>query len=918
MARQKAGKWKLFGLGTLLITIWGTASVSSAALIKLVQSQSVSLSANSLGATVAIPVPVAPNSSFSVFNAAVSETAPLSGEISGIMNSAGTSMIFKRMGAGNPVTLNFSVASFQSGVTVQNGEVTLGTASPTTVINLSTAVNTAESFVILSHRNIDFNYGGSNFVRAQLSSTQLTLDTSITGTTQNIVDWQVVDYAGCSVQAGNFAVASAATTLDVPLAPNVTDFNHSALYFTYTSDSPANQTDVSPNMLIGTQESLTNLNFSRFSPGSNLNVSYFYVKFNDGTYTNNFQFTSGAGGGAGLPVYPPIDAGRTILTAGGMYHRGCSTSSTSDIGAGDLLMSILDPADVELFIAPGPSTGATISMFSQEFAGLPLQVSFGTNNGIVSTVAPGSAAPLMQFKLTNQSLEDIHNMGIILIGEGTGNSQTDVSAVQIIRDTDGNGLVGSGDVTLGSGVYNQASNAAVTIAFNQNGGETLPAGQTHNYLVQYVFAPSATVGLNYSCWIYDTSTLLGQGVSSGVSVTGLGNFILMSNSVSVAVPTATPTITATATATNTATLTPTITGTFTITPTQTPTVTLTSTMTSTITLTPTQTPTVTLTPTKTPTVTLTPTTTSTVTLTPTITSTVTLTPTVTLTVTLTPTITLTYTPTSTITLTPTQTPTVTLTPTKTPTVTLTPTASPTTSPTGTATLTSTVTITPTMTLTPSPTATITLTMTLTPTATLTPTKTSSPTRTPTITQTPTATLTITLTASASPTKTMTASATATATATKTITLTATRTFTATLTVTASATATATITFSPTVTNTPPPTNTPTITNTAGPTDTPTITPTPSVALTLDSNFFTPPTPLGINARVDKTGQVKIEIFNLLGEKVKTVLDQNLPIGITKVYWSGANDGGNIVGNALYFVIIKTPDSQMVCKVVLIR
>jgi len=128
----------------------------------------------------------------------------------------------------------------------------------------------------------------------------------------------------------------------------------------------------------------------------------------------------------------------------------------------------------------------------------------------------------------------------------------------------------------------------------------------------------------------------------------------------------------------------------------------------------------------------------------------------------------------------------------------------------------------------------------------------------------------------------------------------------------------TITQTPTITNTPPPTNTPTITNTAGPTNTPTVTPTPDVALTLDANFFTPPAILGMDVRVNKPGEVKIEVFNILGEKVKTVLDQNLPSGLSRAFWSGANDGGSIVGNALYFVIIKTPDGQMVRKVILIR
>ncbi len=74
----------------------------------------------------------------------------------------------------------------------------------------------------------------------------------------------------------------------------------------------------------------------------------------------------------------------------------------------------------------------------------------------------------------------------------------------------------------------------------------------------------------------------------------------------------------------------------------------------------------------------------------------------------------------------------------------------------------------------------------------------------------------------------------------------------------------------------------------------------------------------IYVRVITPGQVKVDIFNIVGQKVKTVLDQSLPAGLNTTQWLGDNDGGNTVGNALYFVYIKCPDGQMVRKVILIR
>jgi flagellar hook assembly protein FlgD len=98
----------------------------------------------------------------------------------------------------------------------------------------------------------------------------------------------------------------------------------------------------------------------------------------------------------------------------------------------------------------------------------------------------------------------------------------------------------------------------------------------------------------------------------------------------------------------------------------------------------------------------------------------------------------------------------------------------------------------------------------------------------------------------------------------------------------------------------------------------TITPTPDVPLTLSANFFTPPQILGMDVRVDSPGQVKITVFNIAGQKVKRILDQNLPAGLSQVTWDGTNDAGTTVGSGLYLVVIQAPGSKMVRKVIVLR
>jgi hypothetical protein len=168
-----------------------------------------------------------------------------------------------------------------------------------------------------------------------------------------------------------------------------------------------------------------------------------------------------------------------------------------------------------------------------------------------------------------------------------------------------------------------------------------------------------------------------------------------------------------------------------------------------------------------------------------------------------------------------------------------------------------------------------------------------------------------------PTETNTSTNSATVTDTRTATNTATITPTATFTFTP--TNTATNSFTPTITLTPTITKTPTITPTNPPTHTPTATPTPNAALYLDENFFNPNNQsLGMEARVDTAGDVKILIYNLAGEEVEKLADQQMSPGNYRFSWDGRNKAGAMVGNAVYFVIIQQPSGNTIKKVIVLK
>jgi hypothetical protein len=57
-------------------------------------------------------------------------------------------------------------------------------------------------------------------------------------------------------------------------------------------------------------------------------------------------------------------------------------------------------------------------------------------------------------------------------------------------------------------------------------------------------------------------------------------------------------------------------------------------------------------------------------------------------------------------------------------------------------------------------------------------------------------------------------------------------------------------------------------------------------------------------RVQGASQVKLTIYNILGQKVKTLVDENKPPGYYEVTWDGKNDSGKEVASGVYFYHLK--------------
>ncbi len=83
------------------------------------------------------------------------------------------------------------------------------------------------------------------------------------------------------------------------------------------------------------------------------------------------------------------------------------------------------------------------------------------------------------------------------------------------------------------------------------------------------------------------------------------------------------------------------------------------------------------------------------------------------------------------------------------------------------------------------------------------------------------------------------------------------------------------------------------------------------------NPFNPVTTIIFNVP-QNTDFVKLDIYNIKGQKVIGLVDTELPPGHHKVTWNGKDDNGKSVGSGLYFYKLITADQKISKKMLLLR
>jgi hypothetical protein len=88
---------------------------------------------------------------------------------------------------------------------------------------------------------------------------------------------------------------------------------------------------------------------------------------------------------------------------------------------------------------------------------------------------------------------------------------------------------------------------------------------------------------------------------------------------------------------------------------------------------------------------------------------------------------------------------------------------------------------------------------------------------------------------------------------------------------------------------------------------------------LDQNY---PNPFNsntiINFDLPRTGDTRLVVYNILGQRVAVLVDQTLPAGSHSIRWDGRNSSGNRIASGVYFYLLTSGNHNSVRKLLLIK
>ena len=82
------------------------------------------------------------------------------------------------------------------------------------------------------------------------------------------------------------------------------------------------------------------------------------------------------------------------------------------------------------------------------------------------------------------------------------------------------------------------------------------------------------------------------------------------------------------------------------------------------------------------------------------------------------------------------------------------------------------------------------------------------------------------------------------------------------------------------------------------------------------NPFNPVTSIGFE--LPERTDISLVVYDLLGKKVKTLVNQNLGTGSYQIKWNGLSDHGEMLPSGMYFYELNSSDFRSVKKLILVK
>ena len=82
------------------------------------------------------------------------------------------------------------------------------------------------------------------------------------------------------------------------------------------------------------------------------------------------------------------------------------------------------------------------------------------------------------------------------------------------------------------------------------------------------------------------------------------------------------------------------------------------------------------------------------------------------------------------------------------------------------------------------------------------------------------------------------------------------------------------------------------------------------------NPFNPTTKIAFE--IGESGKTKVEVFNVKGQKIKTLLNEKMEIGKHSVMWNGNDSNNKRVSSGMYFYKVSVNGSQKTNKMIMLK